>query len=188
MQTVSVQALSKSYGSTPALRDVSFEVRSGRGLRTARTERRRQDHDHSRSSRAFAQRDRADVDVLGLRPSRPGHESTAAREAGSGSCSRNSPSSRSCRCARRSHATPAITRLRGPLGEVIQLVRPHRRKPTTKVKTFQAASSGDSTVGLGIVGRPALLFLDEPTTGLDPRGGATSWELVRKLSAAGTTQ
>jgi ABC-2 type transport system ATP-binding protein len=42
-------------------------------------------------------------------------------------------------------------------------------------------------VGLGIVGRPDLLFLDEPTTGLDPSGRRESWELIRKLAAEGTT-
>jgi ABC-2 type transport system ATP-binding protein len=34
---------------------------------------------------------------------------------------------------------------------------------------------------------PAVLFLDEPTTGLDPRGRAEVWEAVRGLVAAGTT-
>lgn len=34
---------------------------------------------------------------------------------------------------------------------------------------------------------PAVLFLDEPTTGLDPRGRATVWEAVREVAAAGTT-
>src|SRR4029450_11244235 len=34
---------------------------------------------------------------------------------------------------------------------------------------------------------PQLLFLDEPTTGLDPRSRAQVWELVRALAASGTT-
>src|SRR4029453_12604110 len=34
---------------------------------------------------------------------------------------------------------------------------------------------------------PAVLFLDEPTTGLDPRGRATVWQAVREVAAAGTT-
>jgi ABC-2 type transport system ATP-binding protein len=34
---------------------------------------------------------------------------------------------------------------------------------------------------------PAVLFLDEPTTGLDPRGRAEVWDAVRELVAAGTT-
>jgi ABC-2 type transport system ATP-binding protein len=42
-------------------------------------------------------------------------------------------------------------------------------------------------VGLGIVHRPQLLFLDEPTTGLDPQARANMWEEIRKLREGGTT-
>jgi ABC-2 type transport system ATP-binding protein len=42
-------------------------------------------------------------------------------------------------------------------------------------------------VGLGIIGRPELLFLDEPTTGFDPQARRGFWQLVRGLAAEGTT-
>jgi len=42
-------------------------------------------------------------------------------------------------------------------------------------------------VGLGIVHRPQVLFLDEPTTGLDPQARARMWEEIRGLREAGTT-
>ncbi len=42
-------------------------------------------------------------------------------------------------------------------------------------------------VGLGIVHRPRVLFLDEPTTGLDPQARARMWDEVRGLREAGTT-
>jgi ABC-2 type transport system ATP-binding protein len=42
-------------------------------------------------------------------------------------------------------------------------------------------------VALGIVGRPALLFLDEPTTGFDPEARRAFWDLVRDLRGDGTT-
>ena len=42
-------------------------------------------------------------------------------------------------------------------------------------------------VGLGIVGRPELLFLDEPTTGFDPKARRDFWELIRSLADEGTT-
>lgn len=40
---------------------------------------------------------------------------------------------------------------------------------------------------LGVIGRPELLFLDEPTTGFDPSARRASWELIRSLGDEGTT-
>jgi ABC-2 type transport system ATP-binding protein len=42
-------------------------------------------------------------------------------------------------------------------------------------------------VALGIVGRPELLFLDEPTTGFDPEARREFWTLIENLKAEGTT-
>ena len=42
-------------------------------------------------------------------------------------------------------------------------------------------------IATSLVLTPAILFLDEPTTGLDPRGRATVWQAVREVAAAGTT-
>jgi len=42
-------------------------------------------------------------------------------------------------------------------------------------------------VALGIIGRPELLFLDEPTTGFDPEARRQFWDLIRSLKADGTS-
>jgi ABC-2 type transport system ATP-binding protein len=42
-------------------------------------------------------------------------------------------------------------------------------------------------VALGIIGRPELLFLDEPTTGFDPEARREFWDLIRGLKDEGTT-
>jgi len=42
-------------------------------------------------------------------------------------------------------------------------------------------------VALGIVGRPELLFLDEPTTGFDPEARRQFWDLIAELADGGTT-
>ena len=53
--------------------------------------------------------------------------------------------------------------------------------------TYSGGMKRRLDVGLGIVHRPAVLFLDEPTTGLDPQARARMWDEVRALREAGTT-
>jgi ABC-2 type transport system ATP-binding protein len=60
-------------------------------------------------------------------------------------------------------------------------------KRRAKAKTLSGGQQRRLDVALGIVGRPELLFLDEPTTGFDPKARREFWELVRDLAAAGTT-
>ncbi|MEV4324348.1 ATP-binding cassette domain-containing protein [Microbispora rosea] len=42
-------------------------------------------------------------------------------------------------------------------------------------------------LAMTLVGQPQIIFLDEPTTGLDPRSRRTMWEIIRELVAGGTT-
>ncbi|RII87468.1 ABC transporter ATP-binding protein [Clavibacter californiensis] len=62
---------------------------------------------------------------------------------------------------------------------------------TEKAGTLLRALSGGQRrrvdVALGIIGRPELLFLDEPTTGFDPEARHRFWDLIRELKAEGTT-
>jgi ABC-2 type transport system ATP-binding protein len=55
------------------------------------------------------------------------------------------------------------------------------------VKTYSGGMRRRLDVAAGIIVRPDLLFLDEPTTGLDPRSRSQVWKLVRALVARGTT-
>jgi len=42
-------------------------------------------------------------------------------------------------------------------------------------------------LAMGLIGDPRILFLDEPTTGLDPRSRRTMWQIIRDLAAGGVT-
>ncbi|HEV8696407.1 MAG TPA: ATP-binding cassette domain-containing protein [Candidatus Limnocylindrales bacterium] len=56
-----------------------------------------------------------------------------------------------------------------------------------KTGTYSGGMRRRLDVGLGIVHRPQVLFLDEPTTGLDPQARARMWDEIRQLRGRGTT-
>jgi ABC-2 type transport system ATP-binding protein len=55
------------------------------------------------------------------------------------------------------------------------------------VGTYSGGMRRRLDIAAGLVLTPAVLFLDEPTTGLDPRGRNDVWHSVREVAAAGTT-
>ena len=63
-------------------------------------------------------------------------------------------------------------------------LEPRRTAPSS---TYSGGMKRRLDVGLGIVHRPQVLFLDEPTTGLDPQARARMWDEIRKLRDVGTT-
>ncbi|NEB81056.1 ABC transporter ATP-binding protein [Streptomyces sp. SID14478] len=58
---------------------------------------------------------------------------------------------------------------------------------TVRVKQLSGGEKRRLDLALALLGRPEVLFLDEPTTGLDAEGRRDTWELVRRLRAEGTT-
>ena len=55
------------------------------------------------------------------------------------------------------------------------------------IDTYSGGMRRRLDVALGMVHRPGLLFLDEPTTGLDPQARARMWDEVRRLRETGTS-
>lgn len=60
-------------------------------------------------------------------------------------------------------------------------------KAGTRIKALSGGQRRRVDVALGVIGRPELLFLDEPTTGFDPEARHEFWELIRSLKREGTT-
>jgi ABC-2 type transport system ATP-binding protein len=54
-------------------------------------------------------------------------------------------------------------------------------------KTYSGGMQRRLDLAASLVGRPKVLFLDEPTTGLDPRSRLAMWDVIRSLAAGGTT-
>src|SRR5690606_38295963 len=60
-------------------------------------------------------------------------------------------------------------------------------KADARVKTLSGGQRRRLDLALGIIGRPDLLFLDEPTTGFDPSARRRAWDLVHRLRDLGAT-
>jgi ABC-2 type transport system ATP-binding protein len=89
------------------------------------------------------------------------------------------------------------------VGEAVSLYGSLYRQPMTTMEVLDAvgmtedantrigALSGGQKrrvdLGIAIIGRPELLFLDEPTTGLDPEVRRRMWQVIERLTEAGTT-
>jgi ABC-2 type transport system ATP-binding protein len=181
MSVISVAGLRKTYGATEAVRDLSFEVHEGEVYALL-------GHNGAGKSttveilEGHRQRTSGEISVLGMDPARGGRElrdrigivlqssgiepELTVREAVLlyGSCYR----------------TPR------PLGEVIGLVGLDD-KVDARIGSLSGGQRRRIDLALGIVGRPEVVFLDEPTTGFDAGARRRSWELVRSLCADGTT-
>ncbi|MQS13250.1 ABC transporter ATP-binding protein [Streptomyces kaniharaensis] len=73
-----------------------------------------------------------------------------------------------------------------PVEEALELVGlGHRRG--VRVKQLSGGERRRLDLAMALLGRPEVLFLDEPSTGLDPEARAAVWRLVRELRAQGTT-
>jgi ABC-2 type transport system ATP-binding protein len=58
---------------------------------------------------------------------------------------------------------------------------------TRTVKTYSGGMRRRLDLAMSLIASPPIIFLDEPTTGLDPRSRMTMWAMINKLADAGTT-
>lgn len=183
MPAVSVRHLSKRYGSVDAVSDIEFSVEPGEVLallgpngagKTTTVE----------ILEGFRQRDRGEVEVLGFDPAEAS-TSRSFRE-------RIGVVLQELAVEPFLSVRQALDRSAGyypsprPVGEVLKLVG-LEEKAGDRVKNLSGGQQRRLDLGLGIVGDPELLFLDEPTTGFDPSARRGAWALVRNLTSGGTT-
>jgi ABC-2 type transport system ATP-binding protein len=73
-----------------------------------------------------------------------------------------------------------------PVDEVLDLVG-LTEQTDRRIGTLSGGQKRRVDLGLGIVGNPELLFLDEPTTGLDPAARHAAWQTIQRLCSGGMT-
>ncbi len=183
MASVSVDHLSKRYGDTDAVNEVSFEVEQGEVFallgpngagKTTTIE----------ILEGFRRRDGGRVEVLGFDPADPA-TSRQLRE-------RLGVVLQELAVEPFLSVRQALTRNAGyfpaprPVDEVLELVG-LETKADARIKNLSGGQQRRLDLGLGIVGNPELLVLDEPTTGFDPTARRGAWDLVRAMTGGGTT-
>jgi ABC-2 type transport system ATP-binding protein len=183
MPAVSVEHLAKSYGTAVAVHDVSFEVQKGEVFallgpngagKTTCVE----------ILEGFRTRSSGAVETLGVDPAEVSTQRWLR--------SRIGVVLQELAIEPYYSVRQVLTRNAGyypnprPVDEVIELIG-LGEKADDRIKRLSGGQQRRLDVGLGIIGNPELLFLDEPTTGLDPSGRRDTWELIKRLSGEGTT-
>ena len=178
---VRVRDLHKSYGDFAAVRGISFDIEAGEtfallgpngaGKSTA-----------IEILEGYRDRSSGEVSVLGVDPQRGG----LAWKSRLGIVLQSTGESGNVTVTEQlTHFAGLYPRPRR-VAEVIEAVG-LESKAKTRISKLSGGQRRRVDVALGIIGRPELLFLDEPTTGFDPEARHQFWDLVRRLKAEGTT-
>jgi ABC-2 type transport system ATP-binding protein len=178
---ISVRGLRKSYGSTQAVAGVDLEIRHGECFallgpngagKTTVVE----------ILEGYRRRDDGDVLVLGQDPASAGLDWRARL----GIVLQTSAENAELSVAELVHHFARYYPDPRDPDEVITAVGLEEKR-STRTRGLSGGQRRRLDVALGIVGRPELLFLDEPTTGFDPEARRAFWDLLDALRDGGTT-
>ncbi|HSK26259.1 MAG TPA: ABC transporter ATP-binding protein [Jiangellales bacterium] len=178
---ISVRGLSKAYGDLRAVDGIDLEVRPGEVFallgpngagKTTTVE----------ILEGYRRRDAGDVSVLGADPER----ADAAWRARIGIVLQTAPAAEELTVQEVLRHFATFYPAPRAVDEVVAAVGLEEKR-RTRIRQLSGGQRRRLDVALGILGRPELLFLDEPTTGFDPEARREFWELIRTLAAEGTT-
>jgi ABC-2 type transport system ATP-binding protein len=181
VNAIEVKGLRKSYGATIAVADLDLEVRRGEVFallgpngagKTTTVE----------ILEGYRRRDRGEVAVLGTDPA----HGNAAWRARVGIVLQSTGEFEDLTVSEVVHHFAKYYPAPEDPDTVIERVG-LTEKAKSRTNTLSGGQKRRLDVALGIVGRPELLFLDEPTTGFDPAARREFWKLIRALTAGGTT-
>ena len=181
MNAIEVRDLRKSYGAVEALRGIDFEVERGEvfGLlgpngagKTTTVE----------ILEGYRERGGGAVDVLGADPATAGAD---WRER-IGVVLQSSAMYETLTVAESLKLFGGYYSRPRPVDEVIELVG-LQEKRDERVRRLSGGQRRRLDFGLALIGDPELVFLDEPTTGFDPRARRHAWETIRSLRDLGKT-
>lgn len=181
MKALSARRLQKRYGTRDVLQDISFEVEAGECVavlgpngagKTTTIE----------ILEGFRTRDGGAVSVLGHDPARP----TPAWRQRIGFVLQSTSFEPELTVAETLQLYARCYRNPRNVDEVLGMVG-LEDAAAARVGSLSGGQQRRLDVGVGVVGRPAFLFLDEPTTGFDPAARQQFWQLIRELRRAGTT-
>jgi len=181
MKSIEVSGLRKRYADHEAVRDLSFSVDEGEVLamlgpngagKTTTVE----------ILEGYRTRDDGDVHVLGFDPATGGPEFRARIGIVLQECGFDPFLTVREMLEMYAGYYPAPR----SVDEVVELVG-LVEKANSRVRTLSGGQQRRLDLGLGLVGDPDLLFLDEPTTGFDPSARRQAWELVRRMADLGKT-
>ena len=178
---VEVRELRKTYGTAVAVADVSFEIARGETFALLGP------NGAGKSTtieilEGYRRRTDGEVRVLGADPSHAG----LAWKARLGIVLQSSGEQGAVTVREQLTHFASLYPHPRDIDEVIAAIG-LEQKAGALIRTLSGGQRRRVDVGIGIIGRPELLFLDEPTTGFDPEARRQFWELVRTLQGEGTS-